>query len=239
MIAVSGFSGGVRSGTGSGLGPGRGRTPSGAFPQVRARAPGGLAIEPRGEEDLPRQGVEQDLLRIVGMRQARPGGAGTVDPVGVVPRLADRRRPAGSATGPTSCSRRGSMSRRRRWGGPGRPRRRGGAAPARRAGSRARSSRPAAPRPRTPRGGWGFPQDRGPGRPRLPRPRPYPVDRPIPALGRGEPVRPAVRRFGGHLGGRRPVLPWRRTPGGPPMGRDSGSRAARPATGRSGSPGSG
>ena len=57
------------------------------LPQVRARASGGLAIEPRREEDLPRHGVEQDLLRIVGMPQAWAGGSRTVDPVGVVPRL--------------------------------------------------------------------------------------------------------------------------------------------------------
>ena len=201
-----------------------GQDAQGGHPGVGARMPGRLAVERRREEDLPGAGVEEDLVRVE--PAAARAGARAVDRVGVVAGAAQvgLAQPAvpqvpglvpprvdvedDDGAGQVVLAEEeelhplGVPGVEREVAGlllldPGRP------------------------------GGVGAPQDRGPARPRLPRPRPHPVDRPSPALGRGEPVRPAVRGIGGLLGGRRPVLHGS-TPGGPPMVRGS-EAAERPA----------
>ena len=172
---------GGRSSPQSNAGSRRGRTPRGAMPALGPGCRAASRSNDGGKKTSLAQGSRRTLS---GSNPRRPGpaAAGRRPSRRSSGRRAARPRPAGSATGPRSCSAAGRCRGRRR-GGPGRPRRRGGASPARRAGSRARSCRPAAPRPRTPRGGWGSPGPRSsaatapatsapPGGPTHPGPRP-------------------------------------------------------------------
>ncbi len=55
---------------------------------IRARALGGLAIKCRGEKDLLRVGIQQQLVRIEGVQIVAAAAARAIDAVGVVARAA-------------------------------------------------------------------------------------------------------------------------------------------------------
>ena len=224
---------GGRSSPQSNAGSPAGQDAQGGHPGVGARMPGRLAVERRREVDLPRAGVEEDLVRVE--PAAARAGARAVDRVGVVAGAAQvgLAQPAvpqvpglvpprvdvvdDDGAGQVVLAEEeephplGVPGVEREVEGlllldPGRP------------------------------GGVGAPQDRGPARPRLPRPRPHPVDRPIPALGRGEPVRPAVRRIRRSSRGSSTSSSWVHSGRSTDGSRLRGGRAARPATGRSARP---